>query len=173
MELLRSFNTWVNKIICVALVICFTCMVILIFLQVICRYVFNDALSWSEELASYFFHWATFLGASVAFYENTHISVSYFVDHVRSVRGRALLLTIADLCCLWFLSMYIVDGFNVCRLVFKFGETAASMTWLPMGFVQLAIPLASVFMALNVLAYLFGHLRALISGIPDQAESAV
>ena len=47
------------------------------------------------------------------------------------------------------------------------------MTWLPMGFVQLAIPLASVFMALNVLAYLIGHLRALFTGIPDQAEADV
>lgn len=173
MEILRRLNTFINKILCVVMVICFICMVILIFTQVVCRYALNDALSWSEELASYFFHWATFLGASVAFYENTHISVTYFVDHVPSVRIRALILSIADICCLWFLSMYIFDGFNVCRLVFKFGETAASMTWLPMGVVQLAIPLASVFMALNVVVYLLDHLRTLISGIPDQAESAV
>lgn len=173
MELLRKFNTGINRVLCVGMVICFICMVILIFLQVICRYALDDALSWSEELASYFFHWATFLGASVAFYENTHISVTYFVDRVPSVRLRAFLLLIADSCCLWFLGMYIVDGFNVCRLVFKFGETAASMTWLPMGFVQLAIPLASVFMALNVLAYLIGHVRALVTGETGEAVAAV
>lgn len=146
------------------MVICFICMVILVFAQVICRYALNDALSWSEELASYFFHWATFLGASVAFYEHTHISVGYFVDHVPGVRLRAFILCVADLCCLWFLGMYIDKGFEVCRLVFKFGETATSMPWLPMGVIQLAIPLASVFMALNVLGYLLGHLRVLLSG---------
>lgn len=168
MALLRKFNTYVNRILCVIMAICFFCMVILVFTQVICRYVFNDALSWSEELASYFFHWATFLGASVAFYEKTHISVGYFVNHVPSLRARALLLCVADLCCLWFLSMYIVKGFEVCRLVFSFGETATSMSWLPMGYIQLAIPLASVFMALNVLAYFIGHARALVSGNPNE-----
>lgn len=171
MELLRKFNTAVNKILCVVMVVCFLCMVILVFMQVICRYALNDALSWSEELASYFFHWATFLGASVAFYEKTHISVSYFVDHVPSVRVRALLLCLADICCLWFLGMYIDKGFEVCRLVFMFGETASSMTWLPMGFIQLAIPLASVFMALNVLYYFIGHVRALFSGEPSGVEA--
>lgn len=173
MELLRGFNTVVNKGLCVAMVICFICMVALIFAQVFCRYVLNDALSWSEELAGYFFHWATFLGASVAFYENTHISVTYFIDRVPGIRLRAFIMTIADCCCLWFLGMYVVDGFNVCRLVFKFGETAASMTWLPMGFIQLAIPLASLFMVLNILYYLIGHLRILFTGIPNQTESAV
>lgn len=172
MALLHKLNTFINKILCLLMVICFICMVILVFTQVICRYALNDALSWSEELASYFFHWATFLGASVAFYEHSHISVSYFVDRVPNVRNRALIMCIADLCCLWFLSMYIVKGFEVCRLVFKFGETATSMPWLPMGIIQLAIPLASVFMALNVLAYLLGHFRVLISGDEQSAKGA-
>ncbi len=170
MDLLYKLNTWINKILCVVMVICFVFMVTLIFLQVVCRYALNDALSWSEELASYFFHWATFLGASVAFYEHTHISVTYFVDHVPNIRVRAFIMCLADLCCLWFLSMYIEKGFQVCFRVFKFGEVASSMSWLPMGFVQLAIPLASVFMALNVLAYLLGHIHVLISGeLPETA----
>lgn len=171
MAILKRFNTMINRIICVLMVICFICMVILVFAQVICRYALNDALSWSEELASYFFHWATFLGASVAFYENTHISVTYFVSRVPSVRVRAFILCIADLCCLWFLGMYIDKGFEVCRMVFEFGETATSLSWLPMGFVQLAIPLASVFMALNVLAYFIDHVRTLCIGVANPEDA--
>lgn len=165
MGLLKKFNTIVNKILCVAMAVSFVCMVILIFLQVICRYALNDALSWSEELASYFFHWATFLGASVAFYESTHISVSYFVNKVPSLRLRAFILCVADVCCLTFLSMYINEGWAVTKMVFSFGETASSMTWLPMGFIHLAFPLASLCMALNVLAYLLDHLRVLVTGV--------
>ena len=164
MVLLKKFNGFINSLLEVGMVVCFMSMVVLIFLQVVCRYVLNDALSWSEELASYFFHWATFVGASVAFYENTHISVGYFVNHVPSLRLRAFLLTVADICCLWFLGLYIVEGWKVTKLVFSFGETATSMTWLPMGFIHLAIPLASLFMALNVLAYLIEHLRVLCTG---------
>lgn len=164
MGLLKKFNTIVNKILCVAMSVSFVCMVILIFLQVVCRYAVNDALSWSEELASYFFHWATFLGASVAFYESTHISVGYFVNKVPSLRLRAFILSVADVCCLTFLGMYIVEGWAVTSMVFSFGETASSMTWLPMGFIHLAFPFASVCMVLNVLAYLLDHLRMLVTG---------
>lgn len=164
MGLLKKFNTAANKVLCVAMAVSFICMVILIFLQVFCRYVLNDALSWSEELASYFFHWATFLGASVAFYESTHISVGYFVSKVPSLRLRAFILSVADVCCLSFLCMYIVEGWAVTSMVFSFGETASSMTWLPMGLIHLAFPFASLCMVLNVLAHLLDHLRVLVAG---------
>lgn len=40
--------------------------VILVFFQVILRYVFSSSLSWSEELARYIFIWQIWLGTSVA-----------------------------------------------------------------------------------------------------------
>lgn len=41
-----------------------TAMVAIIFIQVVMRYVFNNALSWSEELARYLYVWSTWVGVS-------------------------------------------------------------------------------------------------------------
>ena len=40
--------------------------VVLVFFQVVMRYVFQNSLSWSEELARYIFLWQTWVGASYA-----------------------------------------------------------------------------------------------------------
>lgn len=52
----------------------------LIFIQVFWRYVFNAAPSWTEEIAKYLFVWMTFIGAAIAFRDNVHIGVDFFVS---------------------------------------------------------------------------------------------
>lgn len=44
-------------------------------LQVISRYVFNDPLTWTEELTRYLFVWSGFLSAWVAWKHRAHIAV--------------------------------------------------------------------------------------------------
>ncbi|MFC0524599.1 TRAP transporter small permease [Pontibacillus salicampi] len=52
----------------------------LIFYQVVSRYVFNDSITWSEELARYIHIWQVWLGASFAIRMNQHIKVEVFRD---------------------------------------------------------------------------------------------
>lgn len=54
--------------------------VILIFIQVIFRYLFNNSLNWTEELAKYLFVWMTFIGSASAFKDQIHIGVDFFVE---------------------------------------------------------------------------------------------
>ncbi len=58
--------------------------------QVIWRYVFNNSLSWSEELSRYLFAWLIFVGASIAVKENTHIRVDIIFNHLDAARRRYL-----------------------------------------------------------------------------------
>lgn len=131
MELLDILNTRLNRIVCGFLTAVFTVMVVVVFAQVIFRYSLEQPLSWSEEVARYMFIWATFLGASVAFYENTHINVTYFTDHIPNVRARALVMILADLASMTFLGMYVYQGFIVSNRVFTLGQFSPSMEWLP------------------------------------------
>jgi TRAP-type C4-dicarboxylate transport system permease small subunit len=164
MEFLDTLNTRLNRIVCGLLTAIFSVMVVVVFAQVIFRYSLEQPLSWSEEVARYMFIWATFLGASVAFYENTHINVTYFTDHIPNVRARALVMILADLASMTFLGMYVYEGFVVSNRVFTLGQFSPSMEWLPIGLVYLAIPIGSLLMILNILAYTLRHLHALRSG---------
>ena len=55
-------------------------MTILVFIQVVMRYVFRNSLSWSEELARYIFLWLSWIGASYAVKERSHFRVEMFAD---------------------------------------------------------------------------------------------
>ena len=55
------------------LVAMFVAMVGIIFFQVIMRYVFNNSLSWSEELGKFLFVWISWLGISIGHKRKEHI----------------------------------------------------------------------------------------------------
>ncbi|SES28051.1 TRAP-type C4-dicarboxylate transport system, small permease component [Salipaludibacillus aurantiacus] len=55
---------------CIALV-----MFVLVFLNVVLRYLFSSGITWSSEVARYLLIWLIFLGAVLAFKENAHLNV--------------------------------------------------------------------------------------------------
>lgn len=65
-------------------------MVVTITLQVVTRYVWGQPLVWVEELATYSFIWAVFLGAALGLKEMRHIRIETFLGRVAE-RPRALL----------------------------------------------------------------------------------
>lgn len=58
----------------------FGAMVLVIFGQVIMRYIFNNSLSWSEELGKFFFVWISWIGISIGAKRKEHIKITMFVD---------------------------------------------------------------------------------------------
>ena len=50
--------------------------------QVFCRYVLNDSLSWAEEAALWAFVWAVFLGLARGVGRGTHIAIDFLSDRL-------------------------------------------------------------------------------------------
>ncbi len=163
MQLLQAFNTKMNKVLCGIMFVTFTMMVILTFLQVVFRYCIEQPLAWSEEGAKYLFMWATYTGASIAFYEGKHINVTLATDFF-STRVKAAFYLLADAFCLWFLAVFVYQGFIISQRVFALGQFSPSMPWLPVGITYLAIPVGCLFMFLNVLAYAIRHFHTMATG---------
>ena len=161
-----------NKIIGKVLTVVFGAMVVIIFLQVVFRYALVLPLAWSEELARYLFVWMTFLGASIAFYNSSHIRVSFFVDNIRNVRARGLVMVIADLFCIMFLGMYVTEGATITYRIVDMGQLSYSMNWLSVGWVYIAIPISSFFMLLNVVFYMLRHIAMILTGVPLEDSPA-
>ena len=54
--------------------------VIVMTIQIVLRLVFNNPLSWPEEVVRYFFVWVVFLGSTVAVTRDGHIRVLVLID---------------------------------------------------------------------------------------------
>jgi TRAP-type transport system small permease protein len=63
----------------VAIAFCLAAMVVLVFSNVVLRYVFNSGIATSEELSRWLLVWLTFLGAIVALRQHAHLGVDTLV----------------------------------------------------------------------------------------------
>jgi TRAP-type C4-dicarboxylate transport system permease small subunit len=57
-------------------------MALLVAVQVFFRYILNQSLFWSEEMARYFLVWLTFLGATAAYYRHAHPGVDVLYNRM-------------------------------------------------------------------------------------------
>jgi TRAP-type transport system small permease protein len=65
-----------------AVVACLSGMVILVFGNVVLRYIFNSGIAITEEFSRWLFVWLTFFGATVALREHTHLGMDSVVSRL-------------------------------------------------------------------------------------------
>jgi TRAP-type C4-dicarboxylate transport system permease small subunit len=79
---------------------CLAVMVVLVFGNVVLRYVFNTGITLSEEISRWLFVYLTFLGAIVAMREHTHLGVDTLVKRLPPL-GKKICLVTSQLLMLW------------------------------------------------------------------------
>ena len=109
MEMIRWLNDNIEESILIILSII---TVIIVFLQVVMRTVFNSSLVWSEELARYLFIWLIYIGVAYGVKKNRHISVEV-VTYILGRKGNWILSIIANILFLIFAILICYLSFNV------------------------------------------------------------
>jgi|SRR6185369_9342872 len=77
----------------------------IVFLQFFTRYVLNDSLAWTEEIARYALMWVVFIGGAMVTRRNTHIAVELLSNVMKPGLRRAILLATVDFIKLTFLAL--------------------------------------------------------------------
>lgn len=102
-KVVKWLNEYLEEILCVILM---SIMTVIIFVQVVMRYVFHNSLAWSEELARYCFIWLVYLGISYGCKIMKHIKIDAALK-IFPEKIRPYIVILGDLCVLTF-SIYIV-----------------------------------------------------------------
>jgi C4-dicarboxylate transporter DctQ subunit len=141
------------------IVIALIMMTVVVFLQVVLRYVFDAGIPWAEELARYLMVWAGFLGGSLATRERRHIAIDIIprlLPKQSAIQQLAVRFTylVASVFC--FFLFYV--GYNFVSRSMAIGRISQSMH-IPMWIVQAIIPVSAFFMGLRFLAITFGRLE--------------
>jgi len=76
----------------------------IVFLQFYTRYILNDSLAWTEEIARYGLMWITFIGGSIVVRKQANIAVEVLL-HFASKPVRRILLVIIDIIKLGFIAL--------------------------------------------------------------------
>ncbi len=137
-------------------VILMTIMVTTLALQVFYRFVLDNPLSWTEELARYAFVWITFLGGAVAYRRRAHIVVDVML-HLVPIRARAALALAVEAMITVTLVILVRDGL---RMVETTANVQATMLEIPMSYIYASIPVSAALMLIYQVERLVGVLRS-------------
>jgi TRAP-type C4-dicarboxylate transport system permease small subunit len=75
-------------------------MVVLVFSNVVLRYIFNSGITVSEEMSRWMFVWLTFIGAVIAVHRRAHLGTDVLVRRLPP-GGKRALLVVGHLLMLW------------------------------------------------------------------------
>lgn len=150
MEHLERISDWVNIVSKCVIVVILTAMVAFTCFQVFCRYVFNSALSWPEEMNIFFMAWLTFVGSSIALKQSAHIGVDLFINFLPK-KLRRIVLTIGHCLMFAFVILLIRTGYSVAMM--NLGNYSEAME-LPLIIPRLSLVVGGMMMLVQMI-YIF------------------
>lgn len=142
-------SLWLARLSAALVVIATTGFIVALLAQVVFRYVLNLPLSWSEELATFLFVWATLLAASYGVRTQEHLRLTFLVDILPPRIGLGINVMSQILIALFGLFL-IQHGWRLTDLVWS--NTSAAMGY-SLGYLYIAVPVAGGLIALHALAF--------------------
>lgn len=120
-------------------------MLVVIFAQVVSRYLFNWTPEWSEELARYLFVWVVFIGSALIMGESGHLAVQFVPNHFKGTAAGKALQVIINFSGYVFILLLLVQGTKMMQVMtFQISPGLE----IPMSWVYSVIPISAVLMLL-------------------------
>lgn len=130
--------------------------VVVVFMQVVMRYILGSALSWSEELARYLFVWQIWIGASYAVKKSRHIRVE-FIRNFLSDKGKLRLEYFVLITWICFSALMVFLSAPLAQWMIRRGQLSPAMQ-VPMGYVYLCVPVGFSLMLFRLTQILYSML---------------
>jgi TRAP-type C4-dicarboxylate transport system permease small subunit len=138
--LMKKIDEVVIKILYYLLGLLMFMMAIIIFSQVVSRYVVGRSLTWSEELGRYIFVWMSFLGMAAAIPKGAHVALDILVNNLKGV-NKEILIILNNLLVIIFGIALMYSGFCLAKL--GINQTSPTLK-LPMQLVYIVIPVSGI-----------------------------
>lgn len=159
---MKSFEKYLTHAMNTVIVISLALMVVMVFSNVVLRYVFNSGITVSEELARFCFLWLIFVGSVVAMRERGHLGVDSLIARLpRS--GKVLFVLISNALMLWVCYLFFAGSWR--QTVVGWG-TLKPATGIPMAFHYAT----GLVMSLGIAVILVGNTWRVLSGKATDAE---
>lgn len=121
---------------------------VIVFANVVLRYIFSASLSWVDEAARYMFLWLIWVGADYAFANRSHLRITMIPDKMGpKARIKIELLVLV----IWF-SFCVFLGYQGLKLVYIVAQQQQLSTAMQinMAWAYGCIPCGAIFMAVRI-----------------------
>ncbi len=132
---------------------------LLVFIQVVLRYVFNNSLVWSEEIARYLIIWLILIGSSIAVREKAHATVDAVVAFLPPLPKRIFSI-LANLMGIVFCFILVRSGTITVSNVVEFGNVTPAIG-ISMAIPYLSVPVGGALMLYRFIQLLFDDFTSL------------
>jgi len=146
---LSTINRRIEKVIKPVVGAALLSITLMLCINVIGRYIFGLSLKWAEELATYTIIWITFLGGVVCIREGMMISMDAFVTQFKGPIKRFFVI-FTNIVGVIFSIIIAYLGIQITLYVYQSMQVSPAMM-IPMYIPYAALPLGSIFMALEYL----------------------
>ena len=145
MKVLKWLDEYLEEVILVILVVCMACVM---GAQVVARYLFNNSLSWSEEVAQYMLVWATFLSVSYCVKKRCSIKIEQFLN-ILPEPGQTFLRLVRHTLVFVFCLIMIPYAWTYLQQAIESQATSAALG-LPMYYIQSAPLVGFILLTIRV-----------------------
>lgn len=145
-----KISDWLNRVCEIALIVILSAMAIVVFMQVLFRYVLHLPLFWTEEFARYCLVWASLLGAAIALKRQEHIAVTFFLERF-PLRFRGLMTLVGRISVALILGVMTWGGV---KLVWITSAQISPALRIPMAIPYLALPIGSAVMLFHMISFI-------------------
>ena len=157
-----------------ALMIALSIMVIVIFTNVVMRYIFNAGLSWSEELSRYLFIWFSWMGVSAGVKDAEHLRVEILQTKLLKrgmLKTNEVLTIIVSL--VWLATTVVVAyyGFIVVSSQMSLGVVTPGMR-IPVWIGYLSVPACSTVVGIRLILNIITSIKKLLGKSSFEVEVA-
>lgn len=139
-SVLLAVNRWV-------LILLLGSMSIIVFTNVVSRYITGDSIPWAEEVARHMMIWLTFLGCGLVLRSGGHIAIDNLQDAVSTKAAQWIRALIMALVLVFFAVMFWASITYVQRTMTQL--TAG--TQIPFGFIYMAMPVGAALTIVHLL----------------------
>ena len=109
LEVVGKAHVLTDRVAATAAFVILSAMSVVVLAGVISRYVFNDALSWSEEFALWSFTWLIFTGAAVGIGRGGHVAMRVLTDMLPE-RWQSPVALLRDLAIFLTMTVFVLKG---------------------------------------------------------------
>ena len=157
MKTLQRVSDTVNKAVSYIGIAIFAVLIVACVLQVFFRFVLNNSLSWSEELARYLFVYDVMIGAAMAIRRNSHLQI-YININLLKPKTRCVFTIVATVAGIVFMAFLFSYSLT---LVQTGARTMSAGLGIPMSIPYACMPIGLVLMILTSIEVICKNIIAL------------